>query len=72
MTTRLEQAFAEVSKLPPNEQDAVADWLLAELECERKWDELFSDSQDVLSKLGAEALAENRNGETEELDPDRI
>jgi hypothetical protein len=32
MTTRLEQAFAEASKLPPTEQDAVADWLIAELD----------------------------------------
>ena len=63
MTTRLEQAFAEASKLPPTEQDAVADWLLAELESERRWDKLFADSQDILSKLVAEALAEHRNGQ---------
>ena len=72
MTARLEQAFTEVSKLPPKEQDALADWLLAELESERQWDKRFSDSQDVLSKLAAEALAEHRRGETQELDPDQI
>mgnify|MGYP001604133483 CR=1 FL=1 len=72
MTTRLEQAFAEASKLPPTEQDAVADWWLAELESERRWDKLFADSQDILSKLAAEALAEHRSGQTQDLDPDQI
>ena len=72
MTTRLEQAFAEASKLPPTEQDEVADWLLAELESERRWDKLFADSQDILSKLAAEALAEHRNGQTQDLELDEI
>ena len=61
MTARLEQAFTEVSKRSPKEQDALADWLLAELESERRWDKRFADSQDVLSKLASEALAEHRN-----------
>ena len=72
MTARLEQAFAEVSKLPPKEQDALADWLLAELESERRWEKLFADSQDVLSELAAEALSEHRSGQTQGLDPDQI
>ena len=57
MTTRLEQAFTEASKLSPKEQDALADWLLAELHSEEKWDRLFANSQEVLSKLASEALA---------------
>lgn len=61
MTARLEQAFTEVSKLSPKEQDALADWLLAELESERRWNKRFADSQNVLSKLASEALAEHRN-----------
>ena len=72
MTVRLEQAFIEVSKLSPKEQDALADWLLAELESERRWDKRFADSQDVLSKLASEALAEHRKGQIQELDPDQI
>lgn len=72
MTTRLEQAFVKASKLPRNEQNALADWLLAELESERRWDELFANSQDVLSKLAAEALAEHRSGQTQELDPEKM
>lgn len=72
MTTRLEQAFAEASKLPPTEQDVVANWLLVELESERRWDKLFADSQEILSKLAVEALAEHRSGQTQDLAPEKI
>ncbi len=72
MTTRLEQAFAEAAKLPLHEQEALADWLLAELQSERRWDQLFAASQEVLSSLAAEALAEHRSGQTQALDPEQI
>ncbi len=72
MTKRFEQAVTEVSKLPLAEQDALADWLLAELESERRWDKSFADSQDVLSKLAEEALAEHHLGQTQTLDPDKM
>ena len=72
MTTRLEQAFTEASKLSPKEQDALADWLLAELRSEKKWDQLFASSQEVLSKLASEALAEHHSGQTQELNPDQL
>ena len=72
MTDLLEQAFAQASKLPPHEQDVIADWLLKELESENCWDGFFAESQDVLSKLGSEALAEHRQGNTQELDPDKL
>ena len=70
MTTRLKQAFTEVSKLAPKEQDALADWLLAELGSEKHWDRLFAGSQEALSKLAAEALTEYHSGQTQELNPD--
>ena len=72
MTTRLEQAFAEASKLPLTEQNALADWLLAELEAERRWGQLFADSQDTLSELAAEARTEHQSGQAQELDPDKM
>lgn len=72
MTTRLEQAFTEVSRLSPKEQDAFADWVLAELHSEKKWDRLFADSQEELSKLASEALAEHHSGQTQELNPDQL
>ena len=72
MTTRLEQVFTEASKLSPKEQDALVDWVLAELRSEKKWDKLFASSQEVLSKLASEALAEHHSGQTQELNPDEL
>jgi len=72
MTTKLEKAISALEDLPKNEQDAVADWLLAELESERRWEELFARSPDLLERMAAEALAEHRAGRTVELDPDKL
>ena len=72
MTKLLERAVAEASKLPEAEQDAVGAWILAELESERRWDELFSQSPDLLSALAKEAIVEDEAGETEPLDPEKL
>lgn len=72
MTELLEKAFAEASKLSQREQDALAQWILEELASERRWDQAFATSQDVLEKMADEALAEYRAGKTEELDPDEL
>ena len=72
MTKLLEQAFAEAAKLPEGDQDALAQAVLAELASERRWDELFAASADVLSELAQEALAEHRAGRTKPLDPDAL
>ena len=65
MITRLEQAFTEASKLPLKEQNALADWVLAEPQFEEHWDKLFARSQKALSKLAPEALAELRSGQAQ-------
>ena len=57
MTTMLEKAFAEASRLPDFEQNALARWLLEEIESERKWDNLFAESEDELGRLALEALS---------------
>jgi hypothetical protein len=72
MTKLLEKALSEVQKLPEFEQDRVAEWLLAEIEDERRWDEAFANSTDVLEKLALEALEELRTGRTKPLDPDKL
>jgi hypothetical protein len=72
MTTLLEKAMAEASKLPEQEQEAFAAWILAELESERRWDDLFARSQDMLAKMAEEARREYRAGLTEPLDPDKL
>ena len=72
MTDLLQQVFAQASKLPPQEQDAIAAWLLRELEAESRWHGSFAQSQEALSKLGSEALAEHRQGNSQELHPDEL
>jgi hypothetical protein len=72
MTTLLERAFAEASKLSPAEQELLAARLLAELAVEGDFDRAIASSAEKLSGLAAEALAEHQAGKTEELDPDRL
>ncbi len=72
MTALLEHAFAEAAKLSAEEQDVLAKRLLAELAAEDEFDRAIARSSDKLARLAREALAENRAGETEELDPDRL
>ena len=72
MTKRLEKAFAEASKLPEGEQDALAGWLLEELASERRWEELFSESQDRVAEMADEALDEHRKKQTRPLRPDDL
>lgn len=72
MTDLLEQAFAEASQLSPQQQDAIANWLLKELESDKRWDKSFCESQDALAALADEALAEHQKGDTQVLDPDGL
>jgi hypothetical protein len=72
MTVLLEKVFAAVSKLPDEEQDAFAKWALAEMESERRWDDLFLRSEDLLSRLADEAHEEYVAGRTEPLDPETL
>ena len=74
MTALLERAFSEARKLPPEQQDALGSLLLDEIADEAKWDELFArpESEALLARLGAEAMAEHRAGRTLPLDPDTL
>ena len=72
MTKLLEKAFEEASKLPNIEQNALAKWLLEELEAERKWKKSFSESEDILDRLAEEALEEHQQGKTKPLDIDKL
>ena len=72
MNTLLEKAFAEAQKLPPDEQEALAQWILDELMSERRWTEAFESSQDALAKLADEALSEHRAGRTRPLNLDEL
>lgn len=70
MTKLLEKAFAVATKLPPEQQDALAALVLDEISSEKKWDEAFANSQDVLSALAKEALKEHAAGKSTPLNQD--
>ena len=67
MTRLLERAFQEASKLPDVEQNALAKWVIEELEAEHKWGKSFAASEDILDTLADEALDEHRQGKTKPL-----
>ena len=67
MTRLLERAFKEASKLPEIEQNALAKWVMEELEAEGKWERAFAGSEDILNKLADEALAVHKQGKTKPL-----
>ena len=72
MTKLLQKAFAEASKLPEPEQEALAEWLLEELASERRWTKSFGRSEEALGGLADEALTEYREGRTRQLDPEKL
>lgn len=67
MTQLLERAWAEVSKLPPEEQDAIATIILEELEDEQRWDKRFAASQDKLSQLAGKVREDIRAGRVRKI-----
>lgn len=70
--TKLESAFAEAAKLPPEEQDVLADWILEELTSEKRWTEAFAGTPGALERLADEALSEHRQRRTQPLKPDSL
>ncbi|MBW4694070.1 MAG: hypothetical protein KME27_20175 [Lyngbya sp. HA4199-MV5] len=72
MTELLERALARLQTLSESEQNAIASIILDEIEDERRWDEAFSRSPDILAKLAASAMAEYRADQTQELNPETL
>ena len=72
MTKILQEAFDQASKLSEVEQDALGRILLEELASERRWENLFAGSHDLLEELADQALAEHDAGRTEKLDPEKL
>lgn len=72
MTRVLEEAFGEAAKLSEGEQNALGEWLLAEIRSEGEWERAFGGSQGELARLAEEALAEHRSGASKPLDPDDL
>jgi hypothetical protein len=72
MTELLKKAFDEASKLPTDQQDAIASLLLEELKSDRAWGQTFDRTQDALEKLADEAIRDHRAGKTDKLDPSAL
>jgi len=72
MGEALEKVISEASKLPENEQEAIGAWLLAEIESDRRWDELFTEPGAVLEGMADHALDEHKQGLTKPLGPGRL
>ncbi len=72
MTKLLEKAVTEAERLPLEEQNRIAEWLLAELEDEAQWDAQFAESIDALERLTKDALSESNAGRTKTLTPDLL
>ncbi|NOQ35212.1 MAG: hypothetical protein GQ569_04875 [Methylococcaceae bacterium] len=72
MTQLLEKAFSQASQLPELQQNVLAKWIMEELLAERKWDNLFSESEDLLAELADEALSEYKQGKTQIMNLDTL
>jgi hypothetical protein len=75
MTTLLQRAFAEAEKLPPEDQDAIASRLLAEVEDERQWNARFAATTDdqwdrLVAEVRREVAAEGTRPLDEVFPPD--
>lgn len=72
MTQLLEQALAEVQKLPASAQDAIASLILDELADEQRWDEAFARSQEALARLAAKAREDIEAGRVHDIGWDEL
>jgi hypothetical protein len=72
MLSSLEKAFAEAARLPSEEQQWLADFILEEIAAERRWDDLLARPNPALDRLIHDALAEDDADETLPLDPDSL
>lgn len=69
MTELLRQVIAQIEKLPPDQQDAIATRFLAELQDEQKWDTRFAATTDnQWDQMAAMVRQEIAKGETVPLD----
>jgi hypothetical protein len=68
MTELLQQVIAQIQKLPPDQQDAIASRLLAELQDEQKWESRFAaTTDDQWDQMAAMVRQEIAAGETTPL-----
>lgn len=64
MTEKAKKLIAELKKLPEEEQEKYAALFLKELEADRRWERLFSQTTEKQwDKLTSEAIEEAERGE---------
>jgi hypothetical protein len=68
MTSILQEAFEKAAALPIEQQQAFTSLVLEEIASEQRWQASLARSQDALAKLADEALAEDAEGRTVDLD----
>jgi hypothetical protein len=71
MNALLDKAISAIRKLPEAEQEAIARDVLALIEADARWHDLFADprSASLLERLADEARDEISQGKTADRDP---
>lgn len=64
MTLLVQEMLHQIEQLPPEEQDRLAEWVLAEIASEQRWTALFNQSQTLLERMAQQALQEDSEGAT--------
>ena len=72
MTKLMEKAVEALRSLPEEQQDAVAGFVLSEIESDRRWTSTSVQHADKLRKLADEVREDFRTGRTSELDPEKL
>ena len=74
MTQLLQKAFMQAARLPDESQGEFALLMLAKLESEQRWADLFArpESEILLERLADEAPAAHRAGRTQRLNSDEL
>jgi len=72
MTQLLQQAIAELQKLPASDQDSIAAIILAEIDDEKRWDAAFANTQDELSMLAENVRDDIRAGRVKDIGVDEL
>jgi hypothetical protein len=67
MNTALETAISRIASLPEDEQERFANWLVAELDDEDRWQAKFAASLPTIEQMANDALEEHRRGETKPM-----
>jgi hypothetical protein len=68
----VDEAYAIAKELSEQEQQTIGAWLLAEIDADRRWEELFAQPSDVIERMADEALEDHRRGLSLPLDPERL